>query len=591
MRLNPGLVRFAWPCALLLVVAYGALLRLDAISAKFDPVVSPWWLHRAQVWRAAPSELRPAAMRWDASPRFAHKDGPPSQYRSDPYTYLQYAREMRSFYAAHRREPLFPFATKVWLWLLHDHDTAVSFASAGFSVLVIALTFALGREMFSPLVGLIAALLWAVESDVIDSGTEGWRDDAFTCAVVLTAWLMLRFGRQPDARRAFALGMAAGAACLVRITALSFVVPGFLYLLVTAGGPWRGRARPIAIAAGVAFALMAPFLINCWRVYGDPLYAINIHADVYRATAEGAEPRAATAGGYIASHLRQRPVETIDTFVLGLTRYPFENKWHGFAVWHPRLGPCVAAAALAGLLLHAAVPAGRLILIVLVSSLVPYAMTWRLIWDWRFTEIAYPFFLIAAACPVWFVARAIRGRGAVLRDRARMRGALTGLAAAAAVAGLTWLVFWRVTPRILFENALRAGETATIMAGDRDAVFFGGDWPRVVRGGAIATRVATGARATILVPLPSAAEYDALIRIDPSPEPLQPGVAPARIQLLLNGRLIAVCDPGSAPDRIGICRAVLPADASRAGANRLTVVAEHVTGFRVWYVRVTRRTA
>src|SRR5881394_2728797 len=112
MRLNQALARFGWPLALLLVTAYGALLRLDAISVKFDPVASPWWLHRLEVWRAAPTSLRPAAMRWDAYPRFAHKDGPPSQYRSDPYTYLQYAREMRSFYAAHRREPLFPFATR-----------------------------------------------------------------------------------------------------------------------------------------------------------------------------------------------------------------------------------------------------------------------------------------------------------------------------------------------------------------------------------------------------------------------------------------------------------------------------------------------
>jgi Dolichyl-phosphate-mannose-protein mannosyltransferase len=589
MRLNPRLVRLAWPVALATVVAYGAVLRLDAISVKFDPVAAPRWLHRFQVWREGNSALRPGGMRWDAYQRFAHKDGPPSQYRSDPYTYLQYARGMRSFYAAHRREPLFPLATKVWLWLLHDHDTAVSFASAGFSVLTIVLTFALGREAFSPAAGFLAALLWAVESDVVDYGTEGWRDDAFTAAVVLTAWLMLRFTRRPGATRAVALGIAAGAACLVRITALSFVVPGLLYLVLTLALPWRERLRVIAIAAGVSVLVAGPFLFNCWREYGDPLYAINVHTDVYRATEGSGGTAASSAGGYIMAHLRERPLETIDTFVLGLTRYPFTNKWHGFDAWLPRAGGWLSALALAGLFLFTAVPAGRLILVVLVTSLVPYAVTWRLIYDWRFTEIVYPFFLIAAASLVWFAARALRDGGAMVSDRARMRRVAAPLAAAALLAVVTWLIFWRVTPPVLFERGLRAGGQATIMAGDRDGAFFGGDWPRIVRTGTMATRVATGPRATIVLPLPGAGDYDALLRVDPSTEPLRPGEAPARIQLLLNGRFIGACDPASTPDRVGICRVTLPADSVRAGTNRLTVVTDLPNGFRVWYVRLVPR--
>src|SRR6185369_11120683 len=202
----------------------------------------------------------------------------------------------------------------------------------------------------------------------------------------------------------------------------------------------------LAIAAVVALGIAGPFLVNCWRVYGDPLYAINVHADVYRATEGTGEPPSASASGYIESRLRQRSVETVDTFVLGLTRYPFANKWHGFDAWHPRLGPALAAFALAGLFLFVAVPAGRLLLVVLVCSLVPYAVTWRLIADWRFTEIAYPFFLIAAASPIWFVTRALQDRGAALRDRARLRPALQWLVAATAVVTLTWLVFWRLTP-------------------------------------------------------------------------------------------------------------------------------------------------
>ena len=84
-------------------------------------------------------------------PTYPHRDGTATRYRSDPYTYLQYAREMRSFYAAHRREPLFPFVTKLFLWLLDQQDVAVSFASATFSVLAIVATYLLGATAFSPL--------------------------------------------------------------------------------------------------------------------------------------------------------------------------------------------------------------------------------------------------------------------------------------------------------------------------------------------------------------------------------------------------------------------------------------------------------
>ena len=56
---------------------------------------------------------------------------------------------MRSFYAAHYREPLFPFIIKIFLALLNDQDVAVSFASGAFSVLSVVATYLLGVYAFS----------------------------------------------------------------------------------------------------------------------------------------------------------------------------------------------------------------------------------------------------------------------------------------------------------------------------------------------------------------------------------------------------------------------------------------------------------
>ena len=587
MHPTPRLARSAHVVAVLAVMAYGALLRFDAISQRFDPVSTPQWLHRLETARAGRSRLRPAAMSWEMSPRFPHKDGPPSQYRSDPYTYLQYAREMRSFYAAHRREPLFPFATKMSLWLLHDSDAAVSFTSAAFSVAAIALTFMLGAEAFAYAVGLGAALLWAVELDVVTTAADGWRDDAFTCAVLLTAWLALRFDRQPTVRRAVALGAAAGVACLVRITSLSFVVPVLIWLIAVGARGWRQRARSMAIAALVALVVVGPYVFNCWRVFGDPLYSIDVHANVYQTTAGESSTEALSAREYLGSRVRTRPMETLDTVALGLTAYPFGNKWAGFDVWLPALGRVLAVLAMAGLFLFLVLPAGRLLLIVLVTSLVPYSATWRLIFDWRFTEHAYPFFLLAACSVPWAIAAAIRRRKVLFADRSRVRTAAAIWTAAGAVAIAAAFVLTRLMPPRVFAEKLQAGDPATIMAGDRDAAFFTAEWPRLVRTATVATRVTSLSRASILVPLPVAADYGLLLRVDPSTAPLTPGAAVPPIQILVNGRLVGVCDPGSTPDRIGVCRAALPADAVRRGRNRLTVAAA-APGFRVWYVRVTK---
>ena len=576
---------------LFLILAFGALLRLDALSNTYGPVSRPAWLRAFQESRVGPSALRPSVMQWQPAPAFRHSDGPPSRYRSDPYTYLRYAREMQSFYAAHRREPLFPYATKIWLRLLDDQDVAVSFASAAFSVLAVAATYLLGASLFTPAVGLGAAFLFAIEYDAITISVEGWRDDAFVCGVLLTALAMVRYMRDPTRSHAVTLGLVAGAACLIRITALSFIVPGFAVLAFAIGDRWNLRLPRLGIAAGVLLLTVGPFLWNCWRVYGDPLYAINVHADVYRES-EGQSARHESAGRYLAAHLRREPIRTLDTVAIGMTRYPFANKWQGFDVWIPGAGRILSWLAIAGLFLFFATREGRLALVVLAGSLIPYAATWQLIADWRFTLHAYPFFLIASVAvlvvPVQLVRR-IRGAKLGEQWQPDRRAVAAGIGVVVA-AGAAWFVLARVTPKLAFGETVRLGEAATVRAGDRDAAFFEREWTDVVTTGTVTTRVTHAARGSVTVPLTRGPEYEGLARIDPAPAPLRADETASPLHVLLNGRMIASCDTGSAPDRIGVCRFGIPADAVRDGSNKLTFAgARPVEGLRLWYVRLQRR--
>ena len=61
-----------------------------------------------------------------------------------------------------------------------------------------------------------------------------------------------------------------------------------------------------------------------------------------------------------------------------------------------------------GLIVLAASPHGRLLLLIMVTSLVPFAFTWKVDPNWRFTVHAYPFLLIAAAVGVGAAATIVR---------------------------------------------------------------------------------------------------------------------------------------------------------------------------------------
>ena len=580
----------------ILVVLYGAALRFDALTLTRGAVASPQWLQALQQSRGQSSALRPAAFAW------APVAG---RYISEPYTYLQYAREMRSFYAAHRREPVFPFVTKIFLRLLHQQDVAVSFASASFSVLAVAATFLLGAYAFSYWIGLGAALAMAVEYDVVSWGVGGWRDDAFMCAVALCAYAMLRYSRDVSKRNAVVMGVSAGLACLIRITSLSFVLPGFAALCLIAACPIKVRLAGIGLALLVMTVIVAPFMVNCWLTFGDPFYAINVHANVYR-TAEGqTEQSGATAAAYIKSTVRGRPFHTLDTVVLGLTAYPFQNKWRGFDPWGQNLGTWLSRASLLGLFLFMGSTTGRFLLLVLGASLVPYAATWKLIADWRFTEHAYPIFLIAACLAIsQTVAWAAPSGISTLRTPRELARLVSWALIVSGVGLCVWIVA-RVLPVLVVRESLLAGEAVTITSGTRDGWFLTEGWSIPLTEGNVTARVSQGPFSVVRLHLPRLQDYEVTLRLDPFPRPF--GEAPAglpTVRVFANGKLVARLDLRWNPERVGSYDVRLPRNVVKEGFNRLELLADVTDSgssadeasspsripasarFRLWYVRV-----
>ena len=129
----------------------------------------------------------------------------------------------------------------------------------------------LGAAAGSRGVGLAAGLALAIEFTAIARSPGGWRDDTFMCTVAFTAWSFVRLRSDATIPRGVTAGVAAAAACLTRITALSFVVPGLLWILLESRRDRKVRTS-VATAALVATALIAPYLISCAVVIGDRGY-------------------------------------------------------------------------------------------------------------------------------------------------------------------------------------------------------------------------------------------------------------------------------------------------------------------------------
>lgn len=577
------------PLLALLITVYGAVLRLNVIESRYGPIARPAWARVLTAKAAAAARhLEPGMYAWPPDPN--------PYVGGDPIGYLKFAREMRSFYQGHVREPVFLAWTHLWLWLLGNQDVGISFASASMSILTIPLTCLLGALAFSPAVGLLAGFALAIDYDAVSWSADGWRDDTFTCMVVLTICALLWLRRQPHPRRAVLAGVAAAVACLTRITSVSWIVPALLLIAVERRREWRHRAAMCGLAAATALVLVAPYLVNCWRVYGDPLIAVDAHTTYYRA-GEGLPFRQPqSAFEYIGAKLHRRPIFQLDTAMTGLFVFPFQNKWSGFDLWVPRLSAMLSWSAVLGLLLFLASSVGRLLLLVALTSLLPYAFTWNVAGgsEWRFTMHVYPIYLVAAFYPPYVLVRLLATRSRPQLTR-RQAGRWVAVAAALATAVACYLAL----PYFIARESLRYGESTSIETGPRDGVFYRGNWSDWTRAGLVRSRIMIGDRAAIHFPLPERRAYRLTLRLDPA----LPG-RPHVVSLLLNHRVLQPLNLAWDPLRVGSYEIDLPADYVHVGDNELQLIADGVVpanaagprfasvppdtnvSLRLWYIRI-----
>ncbi len=554
---SPATRTWARRGALTLILAYGGLVRVEALIGSYWDVREVWpWAEQLQPRLA---ELRPETFRWPL--QVPHRGG-------DPYAYLRYGRAMENFYGASVREPMFVFATKLGLSLADDNDVGVGIASAGFSTLAIGATYLLGARAFAPLVGLLAAAAFAIEPRVIGLSIQGWRDDAFACCLVFFAWSSLRFYDRGALRDAVLLGVTGGAAWLTRITSLTFLVPTLMALAIF---PWRGFDRPrlrrVGVAGLLALGLMGPFLVACWVSYGDPFFPANEGVHFYRTRAGLSYDSSMTVVDHLTTSFR--PLQMLDTLFVGYTSHPFSPKWN-FDDWWPPLSSLLAGASLFGLAGWLALPRGRLLLGIHAAAMLPFSLAWDVLAGspWRHSLHAYPFYLLAAAWTLHLIGHGLLTRGG--RSAAARWLAPPRLLQASAAVFVLLGAGWGLSHGLYYARraeAVAVGADRTFLeAGPRDALVFGRGWLPPIERTSWHSRYMRSTRAVLHLPLASGHAYRIGLRMDP--------VAPSEddrpaLELWFNGAHLRTLRLSYDPARTGSYSVDIPAAMVRAGRNDL----------------------
>jgi len=352
------------------------------------------------------------------------------------------------------------------------------------------------------------------------------------------------------------------------------------------------------MAGGIAAAIVAPYLINCALTFGDPFYAVNYHTQFYLGR-EGETPEIVSASSYILGKFAERPFETADIALQGLTTFPFLNKWDGLDAWWPGLGVVLAWLAAAGLTAWLFMPRGRVMLAVLFCSLVPYMITWSIPGggEWRFTFHAYVFYLLAAFGLVSALAPLPRRLPAAARPWRRV--ALTSVGAL-----LVWgagLVWWWGMPFLIAREELRQGRQVVVAAGPRDHWQLRAGWSRLVDTGNVTARFGNQTLSEVLLRSMTPRDYLLTLRVDPIPRndlPVQ------HLRVWFNEDQVAVLDLTWDPEMVGRYEVVVPGRFVHPGSNVVRLQPDRLVeagpirwrypdlesddrvGFRFWYLLV-----
>ena len=204
----------------------------------------------------------------------------------DAKGYLHYADKMNlfsdnGFYSAQfdKREPLYIFIVKMFFLFFGESETHLRFVSFVFSLTTIYLTYRIGKEWFSDIVGLTAAFILSVHPYLINLSARGLRAEWFTTLILLFIYYGYIKTTMTSGLRMLITGFLTGCILLTRLESflMLFIVLALYPLL--AREKWNFRMVFVTLILGVS--LLLPHLYSIYKKHGSPFYTVNQYARFY----------------------------------------------------------------------------------------------------------------------------------------------------------------------------------------------------------------------------------------------------------------------------------------------------------------------
>lgn len=392
--------RWAPVGAAALLVLIGTLLRVDALLVRSHLVdTSP-------AAAAAHERMRPLLPDYRAFYRPNFRDSP---YRADVRSYLDRAATMRpsTFYDASFREPFYVVLVKLFVWLSGGREIGALLQSLFFSIAVLPLVFVLATRWLGRWWAVAALVPIVLHEWLVFEAPSGYRVSAYSFFLLCFAASVFLPSTKPGMARAVLWGVLGAMVCLIRLTGASFVVP----LLILAG--WTARKEGGWKACGIALltmvVLVGPYLLSCYRVHGDPFYAISFHTEFWL-RAEGPD-----RGGNQVNVFRyllefHGMGELLAGELRGLTILPVRSFWNGLRHF-PLLGWLVLVGGLVGLILS--LPTRfRFLFVAYLGHLIPFAYIQNFP-SGRAPRFVMPAFFFLVLAAVWLARRLWRYRQSI----------------------------------------------------------------------------------------------------------------------------------------------------------------------------------
>jgi 4-amino-4-deoxy-L-arabinose transferase-like glycosyltransferase len=175
----------------------------------------------------------------------------------------------------HRRSPLFALFIGAVYSVFGEQPLLIKFAQLLAFAGMVVLVYDLGRRLYNPRTGLIAAAFCALHPSILRYVPDFHVETTLTFLFTLSIWCSVRLLERPNAGRAVAFGVTAGLASLAKAVVMLYpLIFGILWLLKSLRDPgprekpWWSPFIPLSIAAVCMALTIAPWTVRNYQVTG-----------------------------------------------------------------------------------------------------------------------------------------------------------------------------------------------------------------------------------------------------------------------------------------------------------------------------------